>query len=147
MTRWYDALLERQAIRSAKAQKKEGRIKNTRSAGASDGRVLSSGLEKDVYEELLLQQRGNLISDLKCQVQVHLTRARILYKPDFCYTTNHGVTEYAEAKGFETETWRIKRRLWKHYGPGKLNVYKRGPRQSVLITETIDPRTATSDDE
>jgi hypothetical protein len=30
---------------------------------------------------------------------------------------------WAEAKGFETDPWKMKK-LWKHYGPGKLEIYK-----------------------
>jgi hypothetical protein len=54
---------------------------------------------------------------------VDLTDARILYKPDFKFTRG-GKEVWAECKGFETAIWRIKKRLWKFYGPGTLEIYK-----------------------
>jgi hypothetical protein len=59
-------------------------------------------------------------------------------KPDFSWTdTDTGQTIYGEFKGFETPEYRIKRRLWKHYGPGSLVVF-RAAGNSVTIHETVD---------
>ena len=65
------------------------------------------------------------IEVLQCQAQVKLTLAEIIYKPDFkCCDKRTGEVFYVEAKGFETPEWRIKRRLWMYYGPGRLEIYK-----------------------
>jgi hypothetical protein len=68
-----------------------------------------------------------------------MTKARILYKPDFGYfDVDMDSIAFAEAKGFETDIWRIKRRLWAHYGEGPLLVYK-GSAKSLILHETIVP--------
>lgn len=102
-----------------------------------DGYAFGSKLEAAVYKILDDRVKNGEISDLKCQVSVYLTDARILYKPDFSYIENEQVV-YCEAKGIETPVWRIKRRLWKHYGLGKLVIYK-GSYKYPKISETIIP--------
>lgn len=83
------------------------------------GRTFDSKGEANLYLYLLADPE---ITNIKQQVSVYLTKARILYKPDFSYEKD-GELIYAEYKGFPTPIWRIKRRLWIHYGPGKLEVY------------------------
>lgn len=118
---------------------KPGKYQSQR-ALSHDGRSFQSGLERDLYMHLLWLQEQGEISDIKCQVQVSLSDAKIIYKPDFSYTNSQTKqTEYAEAKGFETPEWRIKRRLWMHYGPGKLTVYKGVKGKTLVATEVIDP--------
>jgi len=46
---------------------------------------------------------------------------------------------WVEFKGFETASWRIKRKLWLHYGPGPLEIYKKG-NNGVKLTETLTPK-------
>ena len=117
-----------------------GKYKNKTSEFA--GRSFASKLEASVYGLLLQMQRGGLITGLECQRSVYLTDARIQMIPDFefldCET---GLVTYAEAKGFETSDYRIKRRLWKFYGPGTLWVYK-GTAKNPKLFETIVPTTA-----
>lgn len=137
MSRWYQALLDRNKLREAK-EKKPNKYSATKITDY--GRRFDSKLERDTYAHLLLLQRAGEIKDLECQLQVELTKARIVYKPDFRYTviaTNQ--IEYAEAKGFETDAWRIKRRLWLHYGPANLVVYNAGRRGEVFVKETLVP--------
>lgn len=58
------------------------------------------------------------------QPKVYMTDARILYKPDFkCFDSKEGISFYVEAKGFETAVWKIKKRLWREYGPARLEIY------------------------
>ena len=102
------------------------------------GMRFDSQFEKRVYTELILREAQGEIHNIKTQVAVYLTDARILYRPDFTYELE-GVTIYAEAKGFETAVWRIKRRLWKCYGPGILEIYKqRG--KGTHLAETLTPK-------
>lgn len=93
--------------------------------------------EAGLYDHLLMREKAGEISDIKTQVQVYLTDAKILYKPDFSYIEN-GKIRFAEFKGFECGIWRIKRRLWKFYGPAPLEVYK-GTYPRLKITEVIEP--------
>lgn len=110
---------------------KFGAIRDTRA-----GRSFASKGEAQLYDYLIVKQRAKEISDLKCQVSVYLTNARILYIPDFSYL-EYGEKVWAEFKGFETAIWRIKRRLWKHYGPGRLEVYTKG-RIGIMFKEVLN---------
>jgi hypothetical protein len=113
------------------------KYKNKRSAFA--GRSFASGLERDVYAMLLLMQKAGEISEIQCQDHVRLTAAQIVLIPDFKVTLPSGGVEWVEAKGCETDTWMIKKRLWAHYGPGKLTVWKRRGKDALYIAETIIP--------
>ena len=90
--------------------------------------------EANHHAGLALREKAGEISGLKTQVQVHLTDARILYKPDFFYFDN-SLEEcvWEEYKGIETPVWRIKRRLWKVYGPGRLRVVYSSGKMEELI--------------
>lgn len=110
-------------------------------AATAHGISFSSQAERDCYEILLLMEKAGEIKDIQVQDHVYLTEARICSIPDFKYfnlkTNEH---EWAEFKGYETDVWRIKRRLWKHYGPGVLKVYKKKYR-GIYLDETIIPQT------
>lgn len=95
-----------------------------------------SAFEASVYQHLKDREERGEIQNLKTQVQVHMTLAKILYKPDFSFEEN-GETVYWEVKGFEGPLWRIKRRLWMYYGPGKLYVIK-GSKHRFNIHEVIE---------
>ena len=99
----------------------------------------ASKFEALIYQQLLLQQRAGIYTEIKCQDTLHLTDARIIYKPDFKCTKPDGTFEWIEAKGFETPEWRLKLKLWKHYGPGPLVVYK-GSTSKGFTIETITPK-------
>jgi len=108
------------------------------------GYSFASKAEAELFDMLKAQQDSGEISDLACQVCVYLTESRILYKPDFAFTEN-GQTIHAEMKGFETDTWRIKRRLWKNYGPGPLRVYKKA-NGMIYLAEEIIPKNGGTDE-
>lgn len=102
------------------------------------GRSFASKLEAAVYDMLLLLKKAGEVSEIRCQTQVALSRAKIIYKPDFEVTRTDGSRYWVEAKGFETPEWRIKRRLWLAYGPGTLEIWKGRPTHLVL-SETLMP--------
>lgn len=106
------------------------------------GHSFASNLEKNLYMMLVLRQRGKEIGDIQVQDTVRLSDAEIIYKPDFKFTNlETGEDEWAEAKGIETPEWRLKRKLWQYYGPGKLHVYMAKPWSSTpVFKETIIPR-------
>ncbi len=113
--------------------KNKYRAKKVKHAGYS----FASQGERDMFTILKEREDNKELTNLKCQVSVYLTDARILYKPDFSYERDN-LTVYVEYKGFETAPWRIKRRLWKHYGPGPLDIYKKCGRD-IYLHETIIP--------
>lgn len=105
-----------------------------------DGRRFDSKLEASVYALLKMRERAGEIADLKCQVQVTLTKAAIILKPDFAFTdVKSGAAMYAEAKGFETPEWRLKLRLWRHYGPAPLEIWK-GTAARPVLDEIVTPK-------
>ena len=109
--------------------------KHKYSAVKSNG--FSSKLENAVYQILKMQELAGEIKDLRCQHSTKLTDAEIPYRVDFSYTdpkTNK--TVYVEAKGAQTPSWRIKRKLWTKYGHGTLIIYK-GTYKKPYIDEII----------
>jgi hypothetical protein len=104
-----------------------------------DGRSFASKLEASVYQVLKLLIRAGEITEIKCQVQVELTRARVIYKPDFQCTRPDGSIYFVESKGHETSDWRIKRKLWQYYGPGELQIWK-GNASKPFMYEVIHPK-------
>jgi hypothetical protein len=83
-----------------------------------------SRLEAAVYQLLYLRQKAGEISDIQRQVRCELTDAAIATKIDFSFVdVGSGSTIYCEAKGMATERWNLLKRLWAHYGPGKLEIW------------------------
>lgn len=104
------------------------------------GISFASKLEASVYDELKLLESAGQISDLRCQDIVYLTAARIGYRVDFsAHNENTGERWYYEAKGYPTDVWKIKRRLWLQYGPGTLEIWG-GTWIKPKVIETIYPK-------
>lgn len=102
-----------------------------------DGRSFGSKLEASVYALLRERERAKEIEILQCQDHVYLTDARILYVADFkCRWVRSQEIFWVEAKGYETSDWRLKLRLWRHYGPGSLEIFK-GSHLRPQLTETV----------
>lgn len=102
------------------------------------GYSFASKAEASLYDFIKMRELAKECLLIKAQDSVYMTLARILYKPDFKIYDNHLKREvWEEMKGFETDVWRIKRRLWKHYGPGLLRVYKR-TKSGPVLSEEID---------
>lgn len=97
-----------------------------------------SKLEAAVYQILLLKQKAGLIRDLWRQHSLHLI-AGINWKVDFSYVNvETGEGEFAEAKGVETETYRLKLKLYRKFGTAKLLIYK-GSYYKPYLHEIIKP--------
>lgn len=104
------------------------------------GRRFDSKLESALHDYLLEQEKVGEIADIKQQVRVKLTLAEIVYIPDFsAIDLKTGTLCYYEGKGFETDVWRIKRRLWAFYGHGPLYVFK-GSYKKLYLHEVIIPK-------
>jgi hypothetical protein len=103
------------------------------------GMTFSSKLEAAVYDLLWLLQKAGDISNLVTQKRVYFFRdPDIYYIPDF-YFERHGNPVFAEAKGFETPEWKIKKKLWEHVGPAPLEIYQ-GSYTKPRLIETIIPK-------
>lgn len=84
-----------------------------------------SKLEKAVYQLLLLREKSGEIDDIRCQQTADLT-CGIRWKVDFNFRdVKTGDRVWCEAKGVETERYRICLKLWKGgHGPGRLEIWK-----------------------
>lgn len=103
-----------------------------------DGRSFASKLEAALYSQCKLEEKAGIIRIDKVQDHVYLTEARILYIPDFrIVDLKSGKAVWREAKGFETERWLVIKKLWKHYGPGPLQIYKGSYNRFKLAEEII----------
>jgi Protein of unknown function (DUF1064) len=98
----------------------------------------SSKLEAAVYQLLKFRLAAKEIENIEVQQHVYLSDARILYVPDFKCTDREGNSIYCEAKGFEGERWPTIKKLWKHYGPAPLEIFK-GSYKAPQLIETIFP--------
>jgi hypothetical protein len=114
---------------------KKGKFKNTPTFCSRLEHWHRSKLEVTVCE--LLQMTKDILT-IEVEVNTYLTRAKILYVADFRCTRPSGEVFYVEAKGKATATWMLKKRLWKHYGPAELHVYK-GTYLKPVLDEIIKP--------
>jgi len=108
--------------------KKRGKFGAIRTNG------FASKLESAVHDILKLKEHGGEIFEVVCQSPVELTDANIRYKADFRYTDKKtGEYVWVEAKGAEGDRWRLIKKLWPHYGPGRLEVWRGTYRYPKLI--------------
>jgi hypothetical protein len=104
------------------------------------GQIFDSKGERACYLYLLALEQSGAIQILSRQDTIYLTKARIAYRCDFkVYDTKLHKEIWIEFKGCETAVWKIKKRLWKHYGPGILRIYK-GNEKSITLVEQISPK-------
>lgn len=102
------------------------------------GYSFASRLEASVFDMIKMMELAGEIKFLRSQVHVPLTEAKIVYIVDFLVEDiKTGQEIYYEAKGFETPEWKIKKRLWKHYGPGPLLIYGGSYKNPRFIDEVI----------
>lgn len=105
-----------------------------------DGNPFPSKLERSVSNLLKLREKAGEIKIERQQARIHLTDAELLYIADFeCFNTKTGEVFYVEAKGLETAVWRIKRNLYRFYGPAPLEIWK-GSHGNPKLFETIIPK-------
>jgi hypothetical protein len=108
-----------------KKSKYNARRESASSLGLIDGYRFDSNLERNLYACLKSMVRAGTLRDVQPQVTVYLSDARIPYRVDFSvFDLELGETVWWEAKGFETSDWRIKKKLWSVYGPGRLRIVR-----------------------
>ena len=104
-----------------------------------DGHSFGSKLEAAVYQLLKFRMKAGEIQSIQVQDHIYLTDARIGYIPDFKCTAPDGSVFWVEAKGYANDRWPIKKKLWKFYGPGPLEIWM-GNHKNPTLTETIIPK-------
>jgi predicted nuclease of restriction endonuclease-like RecB superfamily len=103
-----------------------------------NGRAYASKAEAITGAWLQMLCKNGLIGNIRHQQKVYLTDARIGYIPDFViWDTVLRQDVYVETKGFETNEWLIKKKLWKFYGPGTLRIYNVRNGQVILLEEIV----------
>lgn len=124
-------------------------------------RWFDSKAEADYRDVLTAREQAFEICDIAEQPVIDLGSG-INYKPDFEYwelipeykslemhkikhakpTRYRDRRVWVEVKGFETERFRIIKKLWRHGGPGPLEIVKRQNAKSPFkVTQTIMPIT------
>lgn len=120
--------------------KPKAKYGNKTTVGCAYGYSHRSKLEAAVCQLVFLRERAGELEHLQHESHVRLTDAAITYIPDFkCRDTATQEEFYIEAKGFETPEWRLKKRLWKVYGPSRLEVWG-GYHTRPQLMETIVPK-------
>lgn len=116
-----------------------------------DGHSFRSKAEMQMYLYLKsLAQAGEIASKIGHEVKVTLLdgprNMRIDYYADFAVQDlKLGEMVWIEVKGFETDTWKMKLKLWRHFGPGLLRLYRVDWNRLVLDEEVI-PKTPLKND-
>lgn len=101
------------------------------------GRSFGSQLERAVAQWLAAREENKEITDLRFQVTVCLSRAKVNWRVDFSYIEN-GQFYYHEAKGRSIPPYPTKLKLYRVYGPEPLRISK-GSAKYHKIVETVYP--------
>ena len=98
-----------------------------------------SMLERSVHDLLRIRERAGEISIEKIQDRIKLASTGIVSIPDFRVRDRiTGERFHVEAKGFETDRWKIIKKLWPFFGPGKIEVWG-GSHLRPRLQEVIHP--------
>ena len=99
-----------------------------------------SKLERAVCNLIWFREKAGELKHLQHEDHVLMTLAEIGYIADFrCLDQKTGETILIEAKGFQSPTWPIKKRLYKWYGEYKLEIWT-GTWRNPVLTEVITPK-------
>jgi hypothetical protein len=98
---------------------------------------------RELAGEILIEQVQDHIAI--CGPPGHDCPQRKIYIPDFRCSyrkgRKKGLPFWVEAKGFANDRWPTNKTLWRHYGPGDLEIYV-GDWRSPRLDEIIVPRGA-----
>ncbi len=98
-----------------------------------------SKLERALCDRLAWEEKAGVTKHLAHEDTIYLTRARYRCIPDFkVQNVKTGEVFWREAKGYADKRWPTTKKLWRHYGPGRLEVWA-GAWRSPLLVETIVP--------
>lgn len=101
-----------------------------------DGINFASKAEAEYYLELQTYVKDGELKILELQPTVKMTTSMITYRPDFKVQDKFNRVWYVDVKGVETPVFKLKKKLWKHYGDGELKIVKKSGRSFKLV-ETI----------
>lgn len=103
-----------------------------------DGHYFASQLERSLYQQLKIREKAGEVSNVRCQQPVYLTAAAIKYVADFIvYDHKLKADVIWEAKGKETERWKIIKELYPYYGTMRLYIFGRIKHHEEIIPLTI----------
>ena len=97
-------------------------------------------LEAGLYLLLKAEMKAGVIENIEFQPKVDLTEAKIRLRPDFLVTFDTGEKAYFEAKGVETDAWKLKLKLYRFYGDLPLYIYKGTMTRPKLVEKVIPHR-------
>jgi hypothetical protein len=87
----------------------------------------------------MLRVKAGEIKSIQHEDHIYLTDARIGYVPDFRCEAINGESFWVEAKGYEAPVWPLKKKLWRFYGPGLLEIWG-GTHSNPRLIETVIPK-------
>jgi hypothetical protein len=131
---------QRDKRREDRVAKKQKRQKFGAVRVKTPGQTFDSKLEHAVFQILKLRERAGEIKNIRSQVTLRLTLAKIGYRADFTFEDcKTGDTVACEAKGdYPNAIWDLKKRLYKFYGKFKLEIWK-GLHTNPQLVEVITP--------
>jgi hypothetical protein len=92
--------------------------------------------EAEFCNVLQLEERAGVTRIVKLQPNVLLTEAKIRIIPDWLVFRIKSVVEeeqiYIDFKGYDSQSWKRNRKLWKHYGPAPMEVWKKNSKGFYL---------------
>ncbi len=109
--------------------------------GSVKTRGFASKMEAAGYDMLKVRELTGEITDIKCQQSVTLAEGnglKLKWKIDFSFIVKAtGQLEYLEIKGFETQHYRMKLKLYKMNPPAPLTIVK-GTHRKLYVHERIE---------
>ena len=98
-----------------------------------------SKLEGAVCAILQWREKAGELTIVQAEDHIYLSRARIHYIADFkCLDSKTQEFFWVEAKGFANDKWPIKLKLYRVYGPGRLEIWK-GSHTRPVLDEVVTP--------
>lgn len=103
------------------------------------GKTYASKAECQFAQELDFQMRcGGAIESVKEQPAYLLTKSKIKYIADFLVTESTGYQRVIDVKGAETDVFKLKKRLWRDYGPPGMPLeLVRKTKDGWTVSETV----------
>lgn len=97
--------------------------------------------EANCYQYWKFREAAKEVQVLALQEKIYLSDARILYKPDFTiYHLANNETYWIDYKGVETQSFKIKKRLWRSHGPGKLILMRGSSMFRMEVIEEVESK-------
>jgi len=117
---------------------KPSKYKNKRTYSDIIGRNFHSDAERRYGEFLWGRQEAGEIRDLAFQKRVKLLGAVTMIVDFYYFDNDLGDWVYDEYKGFETDKWRLQKKLWEQVGPGIYRVTRSQSNFTVIYPKPSD---------